>query len=518
MADKHLVNFTDLLNLSFDDGSVNLKHLQMVLKILVKQLKLENVEVTSEDQNLLLDVNNVEKSSENVKTKSDSVLKTISEGDEMMKKMSKNDSNPAVDMMEFLNVTKRVEALEVSIQNLASSLEITLKKESLFDKKIETQSNEQTSQESRVMQPDESLTEKKKSSTFSSSSDRSPSTSSVKSSKLDCDTKNFIRQQIDANTQFYTSMMSNLKQNICDIQKQIFEHKELIEDLFYASEQNDLRVDETAQDIKDFNSKIFCLKSDVKMLLNDAKEFKEKFIEMDEKLETINNVKTNKSYVDELWRQKAFKSDLEKLVPRDEFDPMTDILRLKLALLDETCTKLKENLITTLSCFKSEMDEKLDKPELVKFKTQVSELFDAFVNELKVLLQPLVKNPIGAGGISDTEAKLNCISCETAITMDKSAVNIPKFGALCHRFVFKLDKIDMPAKRGSSYPGAIRKLLVADSKPKNEKNRKLSRCLQNDSLLNFPNSKPCYIIAQDKTVVRADPLKCLNNPKYSNQE
>lgn len=417
------VSITDLLNLSFEDCDDRIKHLHVLLKILVTQLKLDDVQVDFDYQNFMPSKCVLEKTKE-------------------------CQLSSAEDLEEL---TKRLEALkDQEIEHVPSSVS-----------KVSS------------IQTAEDIKSKKGNSSESSSS-----------KFTEFEAEKLLKKQID-------EKLSSLNQNICDLQKKAIEFQEQIDDLMFASEQIDIKADETINDINDYNSKIFCLKSDVKTLVKDSKEFKEKFVSIAEMHEVMNNVKTNKSYVDELLRQKAFASDLEKFVPRDDFDTITDVLCLKFSLMEENFSKLKENLKNTLACFKSEIDEKLEKSELKKFKDTMSTLFDDFVNALKILLFPLMNAP----GVNH--------SC------DKEP-SIPKLDSVANRFKSKMDKINVqPSRISNRYNGDMRRLLSEDKRPASVG----VNCFKKEYLRN-DNSQPCFIISQDNSIIKADPMKCLNNPKY----
>lgn len=505
MSKEHHVNFNDLLNLTFNNGSVNIKHLQLLFKILVAQLKLDDVEVFFSDQNLLSkeydDIQVTENEKEDVKM--DPVITTISKPENLAEVLSQEESsNPLTDMSDLLKITERVEAVEISTKKLTTLIETLLKTE---------KSNEMKSEEFLEDSLISNSPSKKESTTVSLSkhSQSSPITqkSSSASSKCDqyfIDFKDMVEKQIaqiDATSFNASEKLSKLTKNVCDIQKTMMTLQETIDDLMYTCERNDLKSDDTAWEIKDFNSKIFCLKSDVTKLLNNSKEFKLKLVEVDTKYETMNNIKTNKSYVDELWNQKAFKSDLELMLRRDEFDDMTDILRLKFSLLNEHFEKLQENTKKSLACFKSKVDEKLEKQELMKFKDTTTNLFDEFTKELKTLLCELTKNPL--------DPNLNCILCDSKISMMKKAKDIPQLSAITQRFKLNMNKIPIKSAKDTSNED-FRQIFCKETKPAKVN---VPSCAQKN-LLNFPHSHGCFIIAKDNTIFKADPMKCLNNPRY----
>jgi hypothetical protein len=420
MSEKKIFNFTDLLNFSCENEAKQIKHLQMVLKILVTQLKLEEVEVDS-------------------------------------------------------------------------SLIESLKNENVDDENEIKRSNDKTVTNSEI-----------------------PSQSNAKfskaSSKFNVDgMESFVNQQLEIANQVVNKSLSQITENVCELQKKSNTIQDQIDDLFFACKQNDIRNDEISRGTNNFNSKIFCLKTDVKSLLNDSESFKEKFVEIYRNLETMNKVKTNKSYVDELWNQKAYKSDLEKFVNRDEFDPMTDVLKLKFSLMQEELSKLQENLKTRTACLKLDFDDKMEKNEVLVIKENILRLFEGFKKELQTFLLPFVRNPVSAGGARKLENNMNCIACDTRIEMVKSAETIPKLETMSRRLKLGIDKIDCKKTDSTSKDG-FRQLLC--SREKSEKIRPKST--KNPSLLNFPNSQHCFVIAEDNTIVRADPLKCLNNPNYIN--
>jgi Domain of unknown function (DUF4795) len=548
MTSEHLFNFTDLLNLTFDNDSLHIKNLQMLFKILVAQLKLDDVQVSFGDQNFLSNARGIQVSREpddtlkvtkggNKGMGMDRVIPTIPKPEEVVDHLcSSKSTNPIVDMLDLLNITKRVEAVEISIHKLTSLMESILKKETSHGQKVSevkgegetastlkkdslnsvSVSNQELPTSSYDVNSQPSASSQLSSSTKDSyQSQQASEETFFKSPSLKCcptpiDFEVIIKQEIDAASLKISEKISTLTKSICDIQKKIMTFQDTIDDLLFSCEQNDLKCDDTAWEIKDFNSKIFCLKSDVKSLLTKSEEFKERFIAVDAKYETMNNVKTNKSYVDELWSQKASKSDLELFVPRDEFDPLTDILRLKFSSLNEHFEKLQENTKKILACLKSEVDEKLGKNEIKKFKETTTKLFDEFVDELKILLHQISNNPLGLAGTQTLDPNLNCISCESKISMVKAIPNIPKLSAISIRFKLDLNKIPVKSAKETSNED-FRHIFCRETKAVEV--MKLN-CNNQKNLLNFPNSQECFIIAKDNSIYKADPMKCLKNPRY----
>lgn len=553
MSDQNLLSFNDLLGLTFDDGAVHIRHLQMLFKILVTQLKLEDVQVNFEDQNLLSCANNVKISKESNEILSvaslqshpiriDPVVNAVPTTDDLMKNLCNADSNPLVDMLNLLNLTKRVEAVEVSLLKMTSLMQSVLKNQS--DVKQESKEPVKNSEEVnpprkthspvRAEQPvisesspaspvssfyshhtsshteSESLSITLKSNESESSS-KSSIEVSIESSSQNLNREeivNIVKQQIDSEMKLFLAKFDLIEQKICELQKSLSNLQEQLDDVMFGNEQNDMKIDETMREISNFNSEIFFLKTDVKTLLESSIECEKKFDEMGFKYETMNNIKTNKSYVDELLSQKAYKSDLEKFVLYEDFDPIRDILCLKLSLVEESMAKLQMELKKRLACFKFELDGKLDKNDLCKFKTNVSTFFDSFLAELQAILLEVMTNSIGLGSSLNLTPKLNCISCESKIVMKKSTTCIPQLKSTAARFHHKLDKACKREKPRSDY-----RVLLGEDRNLHRTKTEQPHC--NDNLLNFPNSQPCFIICKDNTIVRADPLQCLKNAKYT---
>lgn len=160
-----------------------------------------------------------------------------------------------------------------------------------------------------------------------------------------------------------------------------------------------------------------------------------------------------------------------------------------------------------LACLKFDIDGKLDKSELCKFKTQVSSFFESFLQELKALLLEIMKSSVTSGGSIKLSPELNCISCESKVSMKTSDMSIPRLQPMSARFSHKLEKSCKKEKPRSDF-----RILLGEEK--NAQQTKTHGCSQYRNLLSFPNTQQCFIISKDNTIVRADPLKCLNNEKY----
>lgn len=341
-ATINLLNFNSLLKQTFDNDSLHIKHLQTLFAKLIEHLKLEDV--LPGDQNSLLSAS---VSSEVSSVKLDEVVPKASEIVEVLVK--DKSTNPIIDLLNILNLTKRLEAVEVSlrkftsckgvikeeevenVKNLEDQMESSSKTESVKSSS-HSSSHTETSEHS---QPETILTKESLSKAASNLSlpaslattgsstpvDLNPCPSPIPSTEIEPVPLTFeeiVKQQIEAANEIIFGQIAKMKLDICDIQKTIAATEEDMKDLMFSCEQNDITTERVSADIGNFTSRFFCLKNDVKTLMEDSEQFKKNFIEIDEKFEIVNIVKTNKSYVDELLTQKAFKSDLELLVPRSK--------------------------------------------------------------------------------------------------------------------------------------------------------------------------------------------------------
>lgn len=339
-ANNNLLNFNSLLKQTFDNDSLHIKHLQTLFVNLVLHLKLEDV--------LPGDRNSLATASDSLETSSMDLDEVVPQASEILEVLIKDkSSNPIIDLLNILNITKRLEAVEISLrrftsckgmmkeeveggklENLDEQTDSSSKtdsgKSSSASNETETSEHSQqetvltaetlSKQESNVTPPP-SLVTTHSSSTANSHRCSSP-TLSVDLEPVT--SEDVVKQQIEAANAIIFGIIAKMKLDICDIQKTLGTTQDVLDDLIFSCEQNDITTDRVSADIGNFTSRFFCLKSDVKTLMEDSEQFKKNFIKIEEKFETMNIVKTNKSYVDELLSQKAFKSEIELLVPRSK--------------------------------------------------------------------------------------------------------------------------------------------------------------------------------------------------------
>jgi uncharacterized coiled-coil protein SlyX len=296
-----------------------------------------------------------------------------------------------------------------------------------------------------------------------------------------------------------------LQQQICELQNQMRDVEEKMKDLFYACEQNEEKVEETDKSISDFNRQIFCLKSDVKVLLNDSQACKEKMFKLEETCENLEVTKAGKAELVAL--RDAFFSELKLFTCLGDFNDECDRTRLHEAASDAIFAKFETEVKKTVRCLKVMLDEKMEKDALAKFKNITTMLFEQFINDLKSQMLNILNNATKYG----TSTALSCLCCDSKLSSLQK-----EFSALdkaADRFKFFVNKTPVPKKDYSRVNHFChRKKNV--TKSKNEETRNFS-CHTKESLLSFPNTRQCFIISKDNAIFKADPIKCLRNPNYS---
>lgn len=537
-------NFSQLLDATFDHGNVHFKILEKLLKSLIFKLDLNNVSVNEKFHS----------------SKNDIMLKSIPSTNTLKQELCKDESNPVENMINVVNLTKRVEALEKTVQKLASliqsvmseqrkreedSIELSdeiVNKNDLISKEFESPLLIGHQIDPNVSKCTQNVIEN--SNQFKGSkkgwekccqnvlqellstqtlpkcpfnrlekSCRKKQTEIQPDDKFSnlCDLRELERHLKEQNDTVFSLINSNqfyLQKKICCIEKLLGKVEGQIEDLFFACEQNDEKIDDTISSMNDFNSKIFCLKSDVKSLLDDSREFKMKSNEMDEKFETMNIVKANKLYVDGQLKLNLdiMFEELTKTIKIKEYEHFVDGIRMRLCVHDENFKKFQDDVKKSMICFIAKLDEKLDKQELKTFKNLVGNLFEDFVKDLKTLLFNISQNALSMGASQCLQTNLNCIACNSKVSM---ATEFPQLENSSLSFKNKLFRVKTPKKslKSSIHCADMKSLFKVT-----EKKKKLSRCHQ--SMIQFPpRSQQCFIISKDNSIFQSDPLKCLLNSK-----
>ncbi|CAO1373172.1 unnamed protein product [Diamesa serratosioi] len=535
-----MYNFRDLIDLAFDEDSVHLKVLQTVLKIVISQLNLDNIKIELEGSNFkknprqMTDTLEITesinedhkilfvKNSLNVPDKPykfDPVHKSISINEQPTE--CHKAANQVVDMIQLLNVTKRVEALEITAHKISSMIDSLLK---LNNPSNDMKQSSKTFNCTKKLQtPRGTLGSKKgdKLQEFPCISSFAPcpmielmvsetKSNSLKSSAIqefECEIKN----QIDSVNKVVSENFFYLQHQMCNMQKQFGVVEEEINDLMYACEINDQKLEETMTEIVDFNSNIFCLKSDVKTLLKEQSDLQSKIEIMQQQIAILELNKAEKVVVERELDLKATVIELEKMLPKREFTPLWEDVNRRIEENKLHHERHEETIKIILKQFRTELCDKLEKDEVEKFKNLVLSLFDNFVSNLRNLLLVLKKDATGIAGIKSTTGSLGCLVCQSKMLMNQTTETIPRLDSIATKFKVDVYKYPVTHARNLRRFCGGENTITKSTEKVMVKGKLLTE--QEPNFLNFPNSQPCFIISTDNSIYRADPLKCLQNSR-----
>ena len=150
----------------------------------------------------------------------------------------------------------------------------------------------------------------------------------------------------------------------------------------------------------------------------------------------------------------------------------------------------------------------MDKHELEKFKDSTEKIFDDFVGEIVILLHKLTKSSLGLAGTKHLDLNLNCIACETKLSMKNSAPSVPKLSKISQKFKHELQKIQV-ISAGDASNENFRQVFCMEEKAQKPKQQNY----ENKKLLNFPSINPCFIVAEDNQIHKSNPMKLLIKSK-----
>ena len=538
-----LYNFRELIDLAFSEDSVHLKVLQTVLKIVISQLNLDNIKIKFQGSNSerssrhvtnILEISELIKDNKKILTvkyslnepekpyKFDPVNKSIPSNDQLTDGMCQKADNPLADMIQLLNVTKRVEALEITVHKLSSMIDSLLKLNgSSYENKSQSSRTDKCTKKIQI--PLGTLGSKKggKLQEFPCINSFAPchmmkqliktESNIVKHSDIqefECEIKN----QIDSVNNVVSENFFYLQHQMCDMQKKFSVVEEEINDLMYACEINDQKLEETMSEIVDFNSNIFCLKSDVKTLLKEQRELQSKIDVMEQQIATLELTKLEKEDMDRELDLKATVVELKKMLPKSEFTPLWEDFNNRIEKYRLYQERHQETIKIILKQFRTELCDKLEKDELEKFKTLVTTLFDTFVSHLRCLLLGMKKDAIGIAGIKRTAGALSCLACQREMVMHQTTEMIPRLDSVATKFKVDVYKYPVTHARNLGRFCGCEKTVTKPTEKVMIKGNFLTK--QESNFLNFPNSQPCFIISTDNLIYQADPIKCLQNSKY----
>lgn len=447
-----------LLNNTFDNGTVHIKNLEQVIKLIVQKLD-----------------NNVgDKSECSRKEFMDPVGKLFSSIETMKNNVcTENDKNSMTEIINLLNVTKRIEALEISVHKLTSIVHTFIKHEK-YDRTelVQLTMEQEKSKEDKLI-------------SFDNGNENLQSHEKLLGTRDLLGPKENLIEQHDFN---FITTKAALRNQICDNERQMKIIEDKFKDLFFACEQNEEKIDETILSLDSLKSKHYCLESRFKELdkiLND----------MDDRFATITNVCEN---LEKTTADKSF-------IIGDLMSRLNDIL-LKLAKVEElenkyesvpmlqnSFLKFQEDIKKTLTLIKIQVDDKMDRNIHKDFKTCFLNNFENFIKDLKIILSTNNQKTFALGSSMKLESNLSCISCRNNVFMNTELDSTTKSHLQVSKRRPKSAKLKAPF---------LRKMPETETVcPKNP-------------CVSFPLPQQCFIITRDNSIFKADPLECLKNPNY----
>lgn len=455
----------DLLNDTFDNGTIHIKYLEEIIRAIVGKLNL-----------------NEEKIDDSVKCSHKKLSDPVSN---LISSATNPCENSMLEILDLLNITKRIEALEISIQKISSVIQTIL-----TNRPEKEASDIQNIQEIEINHFN-----------MSESDDKSEDIQTIKSLTTPNDPQeitqvfakkiSMLEERLDVITLSMNQNHQLMRNQICKIEENMKGYGEKFKDLFFACEQNDEKIDEFILSFDDFKSNMCCLKSDVKKLLEDSENNEEKFVQITMECENLKHLKADQSYVEDFLFNglEKISSELEHLIKLVEILVVENAnIKIGMMKLDKVFCKFKNDIIQAFHFLYSKIDEKLEKKALKDFKITMKNQFDEFLKELKIIILENSRKSTGLGGI-ELLSSLKCISCENNIFMKT-----------------ELDHNVMPSK--------VRKPKTFSSVKKNY-TKKSHSLTPKDLLVKFPPpTQQCFIISRDNAIFKADPLTCLLNSNY----
>lgn len=441
-------NINDLLNHTFEYGSLNIKYLEQVIRHIVTKIDIRANEL-------------------------DPVGKLIPN-------YSKCDDKRMTDIIDMLNITKRIEALEISIQKMSSVMQTMMKTES--ERPIKAfRSEVDSSSEEELYLGTTSISKM----TFSTAESRR-SKMDEKYAKLDkrvCDLCCSINQ-----------FMTHSRHKMCELEDVVKKHDELIQDLFFSCEQNDEKIYETTENFNNFKDVMTCVKANVHFLMDESVVVKEKLDHLSSRCDDLQETKADLVYVNgtvlaELQQIAEKIKQLNRL--ERVFDEENENLKKDMIKFSEVVCKFKNDVRQAIYYLDSKAEEKVDQASLKVFKCKLAKQFDVFLDSIRTVLSECTRSEVAKG----TTESQKCISCDNSCKTSARIVIPEKAKAKAQK------KPEMSILQEELLPAVTKNVFSCTSKP---------------SMLNFPpTTQQCYIITKDNSIFKADLMKCLLSPNYT---
>jgi hypothetical protein len=284
-----------------------------------------------------------------------------------------------------------------------------------------------------------------------------------------------FKEHIAENNEIIKSMInesnSMLQQKIAKLGEHLTEIDEKLKDIFFGCEENEGRIDEITSCLNDFSSQLSQLKSTNSTVSYDFKECKRRLIKLNERVDNLNDAKADILYIRERERviMKVIFDELENFTRVRDIDDINDSIRLKISMIDESTQDIRENVRKSLEFMSLQVDDKLSKDELTKFKACMSSLFKNFFHDLQILLVTKIstEKSLASGVVKNVDENVNCVSCYQNAQLNSLYPSVQDAG---RRFELKMSRYPMPksSDRAKFYYAAnvSGKILIGDQNEK----------------------------------------------------
>lgn len=255
-----------------------------------------------------------------------------------------------------------------------------------------------------------------------------------------------------------------------------------LDDLTFACEQLEGKSDEIDRDMREFNTRLCCVGKELKRACANVKNLNEKSISIQSQLD---HIERDKPSISDLTDKLSF------FTLKSDFLDSHDVISHNVTLIDGKLADLAHRNNILLAQLQNKIAAKLNVDELSKFNESLQKNFDAFILELeRAINRHLAGTCEGFAG----KLEMSCVSCDAKpmAMVERVGRTLPAIGRIASRFKHKTCRY--PAMRHNK-----------------AKNKSTSDILE--LLAAKGHDGNSYIIAEDRSVLRADAEQCMEYPK-----
>ncbi|CAH1711891.1 unnamed protein product [Chironomus riparius] len=280
-----------------------------------------------------------------------------------------------------------------------------------------------------------------------------------------------------------------MRNKIYENEKQTKMNEEKYEDLFFACEQNEEKIDETIFGIDSLKFKFCCLESRFKELEN---VLNDRFVSISKLCQNLEGTKADKSFITDqlMTRLNAIQIELKKIEKLEmKFDSVS--------MLEKSLVNFQDDIKKSLIHIKVQIDDKMERNIHKDFRTCFLNNFEQFIKELRIVLSSINQKAFALGSTTSLESNVNCVSCKNNILMKTELSS-------------KTERHLQDQKRSHKKTNKLKPVLECHKK----KSQEIKSFCSEHSFVNFPIPQQFFIISHDNSIFKADPIECLKNSNY----